>query len=288
MSCPLSCCAIVARRLAVVILIVSAAPPDAGRAAEPLYPIAIAVKEPQAIFLVDRDLPGIWRIDDGQLKVYFRAEKKFRTPLNAPRCIAVDRQGRLLVGDSATREVYRFDDDGQPQPLTQGGIGIPMGIAVNKAGELLVSDLELHTIWKVPGEGGTPTEFARIAGPAGVCIDAEDRLWVVSRAEDGLLRVSPDGQVETIVKGRAFKFPHAVAVDSQSNAYVCDGYARMIWKVGASGGAPTEWATCPQFANPVGLAWMGERLLVVDSRAKGVFQVDSVGAVKPLAWKPAE
>jgi hypothetical protein len=100
--------------------------------------------------------------------------------------------------------------------------------------------------------------------------------------------VSPDGTVETIVKGRAFKFPHAVAVDSQSNAYVCDGYARTIWRIDASGGTPTEWAASPKFMNPVGLAWMGETLLVVDPRAKAVFQVDSEGAVKPLPWKPAE
>ncbi|HUY91758.1 MAG TPA: NHL repeat-containing protein [Pirellulales bacterium] len=257
-------------------------------ASEPLYPLAIAVKEPRTIFLADRELPGIWRLEDGRLSLLFRAEKKFRTPLNAPRCLAVDGEGRLLAGDSATREVYRFDADGQPKALTQGGIGIPMGIAVNRAGELLVSDLELHMIWKVPAEGGTPSEFARVPGPGGVCIDSQDRLWVVSRAENGLLRVSPDGQVETIVKGRVFQFPHAVTLDKQSNVYICDGYARAVWKIDASGGAPKKWAESPKFVNPVGLAWLGETLLVVDSRAKALFQVDSEGAVKPFAWKAAE
>lgn len=276
------------RPWALVCLLASAAPPSSAVAAEPLYPLAIAVKEPQTVFLADRDLPGIWQIENGQLKVFFRADKKFRTPLNAPRCVAVDGSGRLLAGDSATREVYRFDDQGQPQPLTEGGIGIPMGIAVNKAGELLVSDLELHMIWKVPAAGGKPSEFARVSGPSGVCIDAQDRLWVASRAENGLLRVSPEGQVEVIVKGRAFQFPHAVAVDKQSNAYVCDGYARAIWKIDASGGKPKKWAESPKFVNPVGLAWLGETLLVVDSRANAVFQVDSEGAVKPFDWKPAE
>lgn len=284
MSCTRVKRAGVASRLACWLLVLCPCLASAAES-EPLYPLAIAVKSPQTIFLADREVPCIWRIEDGRLNLFFRADKKFRTPLNAPRCLAVDGEGRLLAGDSATREVYRFDADGQPKPLTQGGIGIPTGIAVNRAGELLVSDLELHMIWKVPAEGGTPSEFARAPGPGGVCIDAQDRLWVVSRAENGLLRVSPDGQVETIVKGRAFQFPHAVTLDKQSNVYVCDGYARAVWKIDASGGAPKKWAESPKFVLPVGLAWLGETLLVVDSHAKAVFQVDSEGAVKPFEWK---
>ncbi|HEX5497915.1 MAG TPA: SMP-30/gluconolactonase/LRE family protein [Thermomicrobiales bacterium] len=286
MSCSLSVRAAVACRPAAFALIVAACWPTASHAGDELmYPLAIAAKDDQTIFLADRELPGVWRADGGRLKILFRGEKKFRTPLNAPRSLAIDREGRLLAGDSATREVYRFDAAGKPEPLTGGEIGIPMGIAVNRAGDLLVSDLELHTIWKVPAAGGKPSEFARIAGPAGVCIDAEDRLWVVSRAENALLRASPDGAVTTIVKGRAFQFPHAVVVDKASTAYVCDGYAKTIWKVEAEG-KPQKWATSPALVNPVGLAWQGETLLVVDSRAKAVFQVNSEGKVAPFELKP--
>lgn len=260
----------------------------AANAADELhYPLAIAVQNTTSVFLVDRDLPGVWKADDQRLKVYFRGTKQFRTPLNAPRCAAIDGQGRLLVGDSATREVYRFDADGKPVPLTSGRIGIPMGIAVNRAGELLVSDLELHTVWKVPPDGGEPVEFARIAGPSGVCIDGEDRLWVVSRAENGLWRVSPEGKTEVIVKGRAFQFPHSVVVDKESTAYVCDGYAKTVWKVDADG-KPQKWAASSSFVNPVGLAWRQEKLLVVDPRAKAVFQIDADGKVEPFPLPPIE
>jgi sugar lactone lactonase YvrE len=273
--------------LAVFAVIAVVGRPSASLADDLLYPLAIATKGEQTIFLADRDLPGIWRAEAGRLKIFFQGEKKFRTPLNAPRSLAIDGEGRLLAGDSATREVYRFDAEGKPEPLTNGGIGIPMGIAVNRAGDLLVSDLELHTIWKVPAAGGAPSEFARISGPGGVCIDADDRLWVVSRAENGLLRVSPDGKVDTIVQGRAFQFPHAVAVDKASVAYVCDGYAKAIWKIDGAG-KPEKWAASPAFVNPVGLAWRGETLLVLDSRAKAVFQVDSEGKVTPLELTPGE
>lgn len=263
------------------------AAPAAALAEDLLYPVAIAVKDQETLYLVDRDLPGVWKTEGNQLKIFFRGDKKFRTPLNAPRCATVDGEGRLLVGDSATREVYRFNAEGKPEPLTSGGIGIPMGIAVNHAGDLLVSDLELHMIWKVPAAGGAPVEFARVAGPGNVCIDGEDRLWVVSRAENGLVRVLPDGKVETVVKGRAFQFPHAVVVDKAGAAYVCDGYAKTIWKIEADG-KPQKWATSDSFANPVGLAWRQDALLVVDSRAKAVFQINPEGKVEPLELKPAE
>ncbi|HBL43028.1 MAG TPA: hypothetical protein DDZ90_06490, partial [Planctomycetaceae bacterium] len=82
---------------------------------------------------------------------FFTGSKVFRTPLNAVRCVAIDKEGHVLAGDSSTREVYRFEKAGaKPQPLTNGGIGIPMDVVVLKNGDLLVSDLELQQIWKVP------------------------------------------------------------------------------------------------------------------------------------------
>ncbi len=137
------------------------------------YPLAVAGTEKGPIYVADRKLPGIWKITDGKAEAFFQASKKFRTPLNAVRCLAFDKDGKLLAGDSATREVYRFDDKAQPQPLTAGKIGIPMSIAVNGQGELFVADLETQRIWKVPAKGGEPEEFAVLAGVRGLAFDSE-------------------------------------------------------------------------------------------------------------------
>ena len=93
------------------------------------YPIAAAATEDGAIYVADIDVPAIWKIKDGKIEKYFEGSKKYRTPLNRVRSLAIDRDGKLLAGDSATREVYRFDDSAQPVPLTKGGIGIPRAIA---------------------------------------------------------------------------------------------------------------------------------------------------------------
>lgn len=247
------------------------------------YPLAIAAHD-DTIYLADRNLPGVWKVSDGKPSVYFQASKKFRTPLNAPRCLAVDRKGRLFVGDSATRDVYRFDAEGQPQPLTSGMIGIPMGIAVTADGDLLVSDLEIHRIWKVKLSAGEKTvteKYAEVAAPAGICLDREQRLWVVSRGTNALYRITPDKEVETVVAGREFEFPHDVAIGTDNAAYISDGYAKAIWRLSADG-KPEKWFSGEPLINPVGLAWQGDNLLVVDPRAKAVFQIDAEGKISPV------
>ena len=124
--------------------------------------------------------------------------------MNAVRCLAIDKAGSLLAGDTATREVYRFDKAGKPVPLTDGGIGIPMSIAVNSKGDLLVADLELHRIWKVPAAGGKPEQVAEVQAPRGVCVDSEDNVWVVSHGKNQVVRITASGKVETVVEGRPF------------------------------------------------------------------------------------
>jgi sugar lactone lactonase YvrE len=256
-------------------------------AAELQYPLAIATDAQGTAYLADRNLPGVWKVASGKLELFFEGSKKFRTPLNAPRCILVDPKGRVLAGDSSTREVYRFDAEGKPQPLTKGGIGIPMSLAVDRQGNIFIADLETHRIYKIPEDGGDPAEFAVVPAPRGLTIDGEDRLWVVSHGKDQLLRITPDGKIETLVAGRPFEFPHNVVLDKHQTAYVCDGYAKAIWKVGADR-KPVKWVSGKPFVNPVGLAWQGDNLLVADPHAKKVFAVDPAGQVTELAMQPAQ
>jgi len=248
------------------------------------YPYAVASDGAKNIFVVDRDLPGVWKLSDGKLSLYHQASNKFRTPLNVPRCIAVDKKGQPLVGCSPTRDVYRVGEKGDPKGLTGGGsygIGIPMGIGVNKAGDLLVSDLEQHCIWKVKSAGGKPELFAKVAAPRGIFVDEKDQVWVVTTLKDPIKRISPDGKSETIVEGRPFKFPSNIVVDSEATAYVCDSYAKAIWKIPA-GGRPEKLAEGEPMQHPVGLCWHGKKLLVADPHAKTIFEIFLDGTVKKL------
>jgi hypothetical protein len=239
------------------------------------YPLAAASSQDGRLYVVDVDLPGIWLYDCGAWVLYHQASKQFRTPLNRPRCAVVDAEGRLLVGDTPTREIYRFTAENKPEPFMQTppGIGMPMGVAVNAAGDLLVADAETQWIWKVPAAGGAPEKFAEVPAPRGVCIDSDDRLWVVTGRGDALQRVKPDGSVETVVAGRPFQFPLQVVVNDDGTAFVSDNYAKTIWKV-ETDGTTSAWFEGDPLVSPVGIARYGDALVVADPHAKAVFQID--------------
>ena len=245
------------------------------------YPLAVVAAEKGPVYVADRKLPGIWKITDGKAEVFFQGDKKFGTPLNAVRCLAFDAKGRLLAGDSATREVYRFDDKGIPTPLTEGKIGIPMAIAVNAKGEIFAADLETQRIWRLESEGGQPKEFAVIAGVRGLAFDSKDRLIAVTNLAGQVLRFDAEGKSEILVKGRPFPFPHHVAVGKDDTLYIADNYAGAIWKV-AEGQPPEKFAEGAPLKKPVGIFRQGEKLLVADPHAKQVFEVDTAGKVTPL------
>ncbi|MHB8952761.1 MAG: NHL repeat-containing protein [Pirellulaceae bacterium] len=265
----------------VVMTTVVVAAPRASIAQELQYPVGVAAAQDGTIFIADRNFHGIWKFSNGKLEKFFEGSAKFRTPLNAVRCLAIDHQGKLLAGDSATREVYRFDETGNPVPLTQGKIGIPTAIAVRKSGEILVADQELMFIWKIAAEGGEPVKLAEVAGIVGLCLDQEDQLWVTSRSAIPLRRIRPDGQVENVLSERTFQFPQQIVVDDTKTAYIADNYDKAVWKVPA-GGAPVKLVDGDPLVGPVGIARAGDKLLITDPKAKALFQVEMDGKVTRL------
>lgn len=249
------------------------------------YPLSIAANDDGTIYVADRNLPGIWKVKDGQRQIFFQGSKKFRTPLNAVRCVALDHKGNLLAGDSSTREVYRFDKSGEPTPLTDGGIGIPMDIAVDSQGNLFVADLEIHRIWKIPADGGKPEVFVAVPAPRGLTIDSKDHLWVVSHGKKPLLRISPEGDVQSILEKQTFQFAHTLVLDNDQTACITDGYAKGVWKVDSSGKV-TKWISGKPLINPVGIARQKEKLLVVDPHAKAIFVADREGQLSRMKTEP--
>ena len=246
------------------------------------YPLAVVADRAGVVYVADRDLPGVWKFADQKWTVYFQGSKKFRTPLNAVRCLAIDNDGKLLAGDSATREIYRFDDAGQPQPLTKGNIGIPMAIAVAKDGTIYASDIEIQRIVKIPAAGGEPEVVVELAATRGLTIDSEGRLIAVCHGKDAILRFSPDGkEKEVLVEGRPFQFSHHVVLGPEGEMYIADNYACTIWKAQPKM-TPVAYLTGEPLKKPVGVAMMGDVLLIADPHAKAVFRRGADGKLEVL------
>jgi sugar lactone lactonase YvrE len=255
------------------------------------YPLKPAAAEHGPVYVADLRLPGVLVVKDGKVDSYFVASKKLGTPLCRVRSLAIDHDGKVLAGDSSTREVYRFDQPGKPTPLIKGaqaGIGIPISLAVDSKGNIFVADLEVHWIWKLAPTGGAPQRFAEVPAPGGMAIDSHDRLWVISNGNDQLLRISPDAKIEVVVAGRPFQHPNDVALGPDETAYVSDGYAHTIWKV-VAGAKPQAWISGAPLVNPGGLAWHDGSLIIADPNPKAktgqVYKADSAGKLSPLAGK---
>jgi len=191
--------------------------------------------------------------------------------------------------------LYRLKADGPPVPLALpvdgpsglGPLGIPMGIAINSKREIFVSDLEFHCVWMIPPEGGPPRKFAEFQAPIGLACGKDDTLLAVSRVEGPVRRIRGDGQVETVVEGRPFEFPHNLAIDDDGAIYVVDGYKKAVWRI-AAGKPPEVWFTHDRFVNPVDIKRWGDAWAVIDPRAKALFRVGADRSVEitDLAKRP--
>jgi streptogramin lyase len=246
----------------------------------PNYPLDIAVHSDGTAFVVDRNMHGVWKWFGATLETFFEGSAKFRTPLNSPRCIVLDKDGTLLVGDTSTRDIYRVTAGGKAEPITNGAIGIPMDLAVKSDGTIYVADLELRTLFRIPPGESKPVEVAQV-NPRGVFVDGTDRVWVVSQDAAQLQIVSDSGETEKVVDHRVFDFPHQVVVDATGTAFVTDGYKKAIWKV-EPGSAPTILFEGAPLMNPVGITLVEGKLVVVDPHARTIFRFNADN--KPEAW----
>lgn len=248
------------------------------------YPLDAVVTANGDIVIVDRNLPGLRSIKSEQSSVLVQGSKRYREPLNAPLTVALDKDGKVLVGDSASREIYRIDDTGTPQPLTGGAIGIPIDIAVRKDGSIMVADLESRSLMRVSADGKEVKTVAKV-NPRGVFVDKDDKVWVVSQDPQQLQIVSDDGQSKAVVAKRTFEFPHQVVVNAAGEAFVSDGYKKAIWKV-IEGKEPEIVVSGAPLDNPVGLFLSGDDIVITDSRAAQVFRLKA-GKLEPwLTIKP--
>lgn len=245
-----------------------------------IYPVDLAVSQTGTVFVADPKFHGVWKWNDNTLSKLFEGSPKFRTPMNAARTVAMDHDGSVLVGDSATREIYRFDANGRPQPITGGKIGIPYDMAVASDGTIYIADLELHKLMRIPA-GSKQVEPVADVNPRGVCVDAQDRVWVISQNAAQLLVVDSDGQVEEVVSKRTFNFPQNVAVNASGDAFVTDNYEKAIWIV-PQGGEPKIWFQGAPLENPVGIVLVDELPVVVDPRTRQVLKFDA--KAQPTVW----
>lgn len=119
-----------------------------------------------------------------------------------------DPVGRFLIGSSplaaATNDevLVRLETDGRTTVI-ESDLSLSNGLAWSIDGRLMYSiDSFVNTIWVrdydvESGACGPRREFAQMADawPDGMCVDAEDHLWIAACGAGQVRRFAPDGQV---------------------------------------------------------------------------------------------
>lgn len=238
----------------------------------PVYPLGVAVLD-DAVFAVDLDLPGVWKSGE-KLELFARGSNLLRKPMNRPRCVINHPDGGVLVGDSATREIYWIQEAGaDPKPLTDGYLGIAMAMTLDAEGKMLyVGDAEKRATFRLPIEGGKPELVARV-NARGLAFDQEGNLWAVTPDDAAVQKIDVESkEVEEVVTGRPFQYPNGLCW-AGDHGYVTDGYGKCIWKFTADG-QTEKWHQGEPLVGPVGIAVTDDSLFVADPKQKQVYQFD--------------
>jgi sugar lactone lactonase YvrE len=256
------------------------AQPPGDNASQPQYPIAVAV-DGGVLYVVDLNLPGVWKVQGDQRDVFALGERSFRTPLNRPRCVAIHPQGGILVGDSATREVYHItSQDAQPMPLSSGRIGTAMALAISPDQQTVyIGDAETRAVLRMPITGGDPQIVVNI-NARGLAFDDEGALWAVTPDDAAIHRIDVQAKTNTaVITGRPYQYPGGLAW-AGNRGFVTDSYGGSVWTFTPDG--KTElWFEGPPLAGPVGMAAAQDTLWIADPKARQVFQFDQRQAQEP-------
>ncbi|MEO1615756.1 MAG: hypothetical protein AAFV88_07915 [Planctomycetota bacterium] len=242
------------------------------------YPRAVARMDGR-LFVVDLDLPGIWRSGNletqaGQWELFTPGTKLLRKPLNRPWCVVPHPQGGILIGDSASREIYHAAGPGAELTALNGGwLGIPMALAVDPTGETIyVCDAERRAVFRLPMTGGKPELVCRV-NARGLSFDEQGKLWAVTPDSDAVQRIDVESKEATvIIKDRPYQFPNGI-VWAGDEGFVTDGYGKSIWRFTADG--DTEiWLEGSPLRGPVGLTADATALYVADPQSGQVYRID--------------
>ncbi|MEM6469201.1 MAG: hypothetical protein AAF802_06495 [Planctomycetota bacterium] len=242
-----------------------------------IYPRSVAIIGSQ-LYIVDLDLPGIWRRelegDSPKLELYTPGTKLLRKAMNRPWCVTAHPTEGILIGDSASREIYHAASAGSELTALNGGwLGIPMALAVDASGEnVFVGDAERRAVFRLPIGGGKPELVCRV-NARGFSFDGEGKLWAVTPDAEAVYRIDPEtNEADVVVGERPYQFPNGI-VWTGDEGFVTDGYGKAIWRF-TEDGKTEKWYEGSPLKGPVGMTADDDSIYVADPQAKEVFRFD--------------
>lgn len=229
-----------------------------------------------------------------------------------PLGLCADPQGNLYVADGNRNCIFKVTAAGVVSNyagvnngggLVNGAANVaefynPSGICIDALGNLYVADSRNNAIRKIASNGFVTTVAGNVNSgfvngngatalfdfPAGICVDANNNIFVVDANNFAVRKITPTGAVSTLAGSGSYGFadglgsnakfdnPWGICVNASGTLFVADTGNKKIRQVSQSG-AVTTVITSPSFDGITDLALIGTALYVTDPYKNKIHKV---------------
>lgn len=198
-----------------------------------------------------------------------------------PRSMLVSSDGSLVICDTWSHRIVRYNKPGSPEasdkPIILAGmsnsagiepekLNFPSAIAFDASGRLLVCDTNNHRVQRFEAGSTSGTTVAGSASgeegsersqmnmPTGLCVDSKGDIYVADRANSRVLRFPSDSKAgaagEVVVDSTLVESPWGLCLGADGALYVSDEKRAVVLKLEVGAAAPAGAPASPDYYPP--------------------------------------
>ncbi len=186
-----------------------------------------------------------------------------------------DAEGRLYVADTHNHRIAIYELEGADGKLIgelAGGVRKPEGVLVGRDGRVYVTGAGTGNL-VVYRRGTVERETGGLSAPHDLEFAPNGDLWVADAANDRMVRMSPDLEAKTVLKGATYDFsgPRYLDVAADGTLVVADKYSHSVKVIAEDGtllgviGDGDSGEGPQKFRTPEGVELRGDIAWIADS-----------------------